>query len=178
MSDKNIFIIDDDVILADALSRGFTQRNYQVTTAYNLSEAITYIESQPVINYAVIDLNIHGESGLALVRAIHQQSPEAAIVVLTGYSSISTSVEAIKLGATNYLCKPATVSEIIEAFEHIEGDINTPIQEKPLSVDRLEWEYIQKTLKDNDGNVSKTARELGMHRRTLQRKLQKKPVKQ
>lgn len=178
MSHKRIFIVDDDAILADALAKGFSQRHYEVTTAYSLSEAMSYIESMPAIEYAVIDLNIHGESGLALVQAIKKRMPETATVVLTGYSSISTSVDAIKLGATNYLCKPATVSEIIDAFEHIEGNMEIPIQEKPLSVERLEWEYIQKTLKGNGGNVSKTARELGMHRRTLQRKLQKKPVKQ
>jgi two-component system response regulator RegA len=99
------------------------------------------------------------------------------VVILTGYSSVATAVEAIKLGALNYLCKPATLPEIIAAFDGENGDPDAAIAESPPSVDRLEWEHIQRVLADNHNNISATARQLGMHRRTLQRKLQKRPVK-
>jgi two-component system response regulator RegA len=98
------------------------------------------------------------------------------VLILTGYSSISTAVEAIKLGAINYLCKPSGVEDIVAAFETKAGQAE--LQESPPSVNRLEWEHIQKVLNQNDGNISATAKILGMHRRTLQRKLQKRPVKQ
>jgi two-component system response regulator RegA len=99
------------------------------------------------------------------------------ILILTGYSSISTAVEAIKLGAINYLCKPASADEIVAAFKNTEANAQVPMEDSPPSVNRLEWEHIQRVLNENQGNISATARSLGMHRRTLQRKLQKRPVK-
>ena len=103
-------------------------------------------------------------------------SPSIEIIILTGYSSVSTAVEAIKLGAVNYFCKPVDVDEVLLAFNNVPHVNELPLPELPPSLDRIEWEHIQKTLQDNRGNVSETARILGMHRRTLQRKLQKRPV--
>jgi two-component system response regulator RegA len=99
------------------------------------------------------------------------------IVVLTGYASVATAVEAIKLGATHYLAKPVDAEELLAAFQRTSGDASVPVAERPLSVNRLEWEHIQRILHDHGGNVSATARSLGMHRRTLQRKLAKRPVR-
>ena len=124
-----------------------------------------------------LDLKLEGSSGLNLLPLLVEASPQSKIVVLTGYSSIATAVEAIKLGAVNYLCKPADADEILAAFQKQEGNPDAPLAEQPMSVNRLTWEHIQKVLHENDGNISATARALGMHRRTLQRKLQKRPVK-
>ena len=127
--------------------------------------------------FAVIDLRLPGVSGLALVEKLRALDPGTRIVMLTGYASIATAVEAIKLGATHYLAKPVDVDEIMMAFERTSGDADVKISAHPLSVGRLEWEYIQRVLNENKGNVSVTARVLNMHRRTLQRKLTKYPAK-
>jgi len=111
------------------------------------------------------------------VQRIKQLDSHTRIVILTGYASVATAVEAIKLGATHYLTKPADADEILQAFWQEDGNAEIPIGDQRPSVDRLEWEYIQQVLNDHDGNISATARALGMHRRTLQRKLQKRPVK-
>jgi len=127
--------------------------------------------------YAVIDLKMPGPSGLELVQKLKQLDENTRIVMLTGYASIATAVEAIKLGATHYLAKPADADEILAAFHRTEGDAALPVGSKPLSVARLEWEHIQKVLSECQGNISETARRLGMHRRTLQRKLGKRPAR-
>ena len=119
-----------------------------------------------------------GESGLALVRRLNAIEPTTRIVVLTGYASISTAVEAIKLGATHYLAKPVDADEVVAAFNRNHGDETISVAANPLSVDRLEWEHIQRVLAEHDGNVSATARALNMHRRTLQRKLGKRAPRQ
>jgi two-component system response regulator RegA len=114
---------------------------------------------------------------LSLIDTFLRLNPRARIVVLTGYASIATAVEAIKLGAVHYLTKPTDATEILEALHQDEGNAAVEVAEQPLSVGRLEWEHIQKVLADCGGNVSKAARQLGMHRRTLQRKLAKRPVR-
>jgi two-component system, response regulator RegA len=127
----------------------------------------------------LIDLKLAHESCLDIIAALKHALPAIDIVMLTGYSSIATAVEAVKRGALNYLCKPAGIDEIIAAFSPANNNAacdNTPCAQPP-SIERLEWEHIQKVLLDNQGNISATARALGMHRRTLQRKLQKRPVK-
>ena len=131
--------------------------------------------SETSIDRVVLDLKLERESGLSILQQLCVVKPDLEVVILTGYSSISTAVEAIKMGATNYLCKPAGADEIIAAFEGSEGKVE--VQDSPPSVNRLEWEHIQRVLNENDGNISATARSLGMHRRTLQRKLQKRPVR-
>lgn len=171
----DFLIADDDPTFLQVLERALLKRGFSVITASDLSSSLQKAQ-QHKFSKAIVDLKLGGDSGLHLVRQLKQCLPELEIVILTGYSSISTAVEAIKSGATNYLCKPADVQDILAAFK---GQINSPtdMEYTPLSVDRLEWEHIQKVLQENDGNISATARSLGMHRRTLQRKLQKRPVK-
>ncbi len=171
---EQLLLVDDDSNFLRVMARAFKQREFNVSTALDAEQAIETAKQTPP-SHVILDLNMPGASGLSIITALLEISPNARIVVLTGYSSIATSVEAIKLGATNYLCKPATANEILAAFN--DGDELAALATKPPSVDRLEWEHIQKILLQNEGNISATARALGMHRRTLQRKLQKKPVK-
>ncbi len=126
--------------------------------------------------YAVVDLRMGGASGLDCVRQLHALDPAMRIVVLTGYASITTAVEAVKLGATHYLAKPANAGDIITAFGRVEGSADVPIRERQTSLKTLEWERIQEVLVESNYNISETARRLGLHRRTLARKLAKKPV--
>lgn len=171
-----ILIIDDDDIFGQVLERAFKKRGYEVARVTDEPQALeTTRDFEP--DYITLDLKLEGSSGLNLLPLLVEASPQSKIVVLTGYSSITTAVEAIKLGAINYLCKPADADEIIAAFHKHEGNPDTPLAEQPMSVNRLTWEHIQKVLHEHDGNISATARALGMHRRTLQRKLQKRPVK-
>ena len=125
---------------------------------------------------AVVDLKLENESGLDLIPALIQINPAMNIIVLTGYSSIATAVTAIKRGAADYLSKPVTASEVARALSGERTQEVSTEEFSPMSVERMEWEHIQKVLKENDGNISATARSLGMYRRTLQRKLAKKPV--
>lgn len=167
-----LLITDDDPLFAQTLSRQLTRRAHQCTLAHNSEEALAAVESA-VFDAAIIDLVMPGESGLMLVEQLHHSDPELPMLVLTGYASITTAVEAIKLGARHYLAKPASIDEILQALAQAQGNAQLDVQAKPLSVDRLEWEHIQKVLHEHDGNVSATARALNMHRRTLQRKLEK-----
>jgi len=174
---NTILIVDDDVTFAHVLNKALTRRGYNVITAETASEALALCQQhQP--QQAVVDLKLETESGLNVLPQLKQANPNIQMLILTGYSSISTAVEAIKVGAVNYLCKPAGVDDILAAFNNIAANPNIDIKETPPSVDRLEWEHIQKVLAENDGNISATARDLGMHRRTLQRKLLKRPVKE
>jgi two-component system response regulator RegA len=173
----NYLLIDDDSVFTSVLARVLTRRGYSVTTACNGDEAMDQCRQTP-IHRVVLDLKLERESGLSILQQLRDLQPEIQVVLLTGYSSISTAVEAIKLGAVNYLGKPASVDEIISAFEPGQIEQTQAIQTSPPSVGRVEWEHIQRVLNENDGNISATARILGMHRRTLQRKLQKRPVKQ
>lgn len=174
---NTILIVDDDVTFAHILSKALTRRGYNVMTAETSSEAVALCQQhQP--QQAVVDLKLESESGLNLLPQLKQANPSVKMLILTGYSSISTAVEAIKMGAVNYLCKPAGVDDILAAFDKVAPNPDINIKETPPSVDRLEWEHIQKVLAENEGNISATARDLGMHRRTLQRKLLKRPVKE
>jgi len=173
----DFLLIDDDPTLASVLERSLLRRGFSVRIANDMVQALTLANTHSFTK-AVVDLKLGNDSGLHVIRELKTIQPEMAIVMLTGYSSISTAVEAIKLGATNYLCKPADTDEILAAFTSTSNEPSTAVNYTPLSVDRLEWEHIQKVLQDHHGNISATARSLGMHRRTLQRKLQKRPVKQ
>lgn len=177
MTQLKILIVDDDPAFTHVLERALSRRNYQVCIAQNSQQAITLASEQP-FDRAIVDLKMDGDSGLVAIAGLKQQQPALDIVMLTGYSSVATAVEAVKLGALNYLCKPASVDEILAAFNHSEGNAEALIPENRPSVDRLEWEHIQKVLNENNGNISATARALGMHRRTLQRKLNKRPVRE
>ena len=173
---NNILIVDDDLIFLQVLSRALNKRGFQTFTAPTEAEALE-LSTIHKFDKAVLDLKLEHSSGLKLLEKLKAKNSDISIVLLTGYSSISTAVEAIKLGATNYLCKPADADEILQAFNEDNGNANTDITNTPPSVNRLEWEHIQQVLQQHDGNVSATARALGMHRRTLQRKLFKRPVK-
>lgn len=171
-----IQLIDDDDIFAEVMARSFERHGFATLRSANADEALEHCASfQPT--HILLDLNMPGKSGLIVLPRLLQIAPDARVVVLTGYSSIATAVAATKAGATNYLCKPATTDEILRAFEGSDDAGAAEIPSDPISVDRLEWEHIQRVLKENNDNISATARALGMHRRTLQRKLQKRPVK-
>ncbi|MGG7055368.1 response regulator transcription factor [Nitrosomonas sp. ANs5] len=175
MDCPNLLIVEDDTVFCDVLAKAMSKRGFEVVCAHTIQTALQQAESLAP-EYAIIDLKLADESGLSLVEKIKELDPGTRIVVLTGYASIATAVEAIKLGATHYLAKPVDADEIMTAFERTNGDSDTPINAHPLSVERLEWEYIHRILAENDNNISVTARLLNMHRRTLQRKLSKKPV--
>lgn len=167
-----LLLTDDDPLFVETLARQLGRRGYACHIAHNHDEALALV-TQTVFDAAITDLVMPGSSGLTLVQALHALDPELPILVLTGYASITTAVEAIKLGARHYLAKPATIDEILQALAQTHGNSEITITAKPLSVDQLEWEHIQKTLNHHEGNISATARALNMHRRTLQRKLDK-----
>ena len=169
----SLLLVDDDATFRSVLSRALDKRGFAVTTADSVEQALPLAAANPP-EYAVLDLKMDGASGLVLVQKLHELDPATRIVMLTGYASIATAVEAIKLGATQYLSKPANADEIIAAFGH-NASTDAPLDAHPATVERLEWEHIQRVLRDNSDNISATARVLNMHRRTLQRKLSKRP---
>lgn len=174
---KTFLIIDDDETLLMVLQRAISNRGYETHTAADGSSALALCEKlQP--EYISLDLKLAQETGLHLIPKILELSPHSRIVMLTAYGSISTTVDAIKAGAFQYLCKPVDADQLLAAFQDSDEQTKSDLPGKPTSVKRLEWERIQQALNANDGNVSATARELGMHRRTLQRKLQKHPVRE
>lgn len=172
----SLLLVDDDVTFCSVLKQALEKRQFRVFVAHNLDTAKALLEQVEPDN-AVIDLRIGPESGLVLVKHLVALYPTVSIVMLTGYASIATAVEAVKLGAIHYLAKPADADEIVSALTRGDGDVNTALNEHPLSVKRLEWEHLQKVMLEHEGNISAAARALGMHRRTLQRKLEKRPVK-
>jgi two-component system response regulator RegA len=175
MNKHRLLLVDDDEIFLQVLSRSMVKRGYEVISSSGIEDAVCR-SKETMPDMAVVDLKLDGESGLDLIPLLIDINPEMNIVVLTGYSSIATAVTAIKRGATDYLSKPVTAGDVIKALAG-EGQSEEVLEDfSPMSVERLEWEYIQKVLKENDGNISATARSLGMYRRTLQRKLAKKPV--
>ena len=171
----SLLLVDDDLTFCKVLSIALEKRGFAVTVAHSVEQAIPLAESNPP-EFAVVDLKMGGAPGLALVKVLHSLDPNTRIVVLTGYASIATTVEAIKLGATQYLAKPANADEIVAAFNHT-ADGNTPLKTQPAPIGNLQWEHIQRVLQAHHGNVSATARALNMHRRTLQRKLAKPPLR-
>ena len=173
----DLLLVDDDEVYCQVLGDALTRRSYAVHTAHNLRDALRLAqEHEP--EYAVVDLRIGMESGLELVAQLVALDENTRIVMLTGYASVATAVESIKLGAVHYLTKPATADDIVAALHREEGDASVPPAEQPLSVKRLEWEHLQKVLTEHHGNISAAARALHMHRRTLQRKLAKRPVRE
>lgn len=174
--EQRLLIIDDDEMFCHVLNRALARRGYDVIVAHDAEQAMT-MAAQHSPTMATLDLKLENSSGLKLLPELLATVPQCRIVVLTGYSSIATAVEAIKLGAVNYLCKPVDADDVLTAFERQSGDPNTELADNPPSINRITWEHIQKVLQEHDGNISATARALGMHRRTLQRKLQKRPVR-
>mgnify|MGYP000096947649 CR=1 FL=1 len=189
--DAEILLVEDDETFARVMIKALENREYHVSHASSLEQASSLCAGNSFA-YAILDLNLGGETSLKLIPNLKQTNADIRILILTGYASIATAVEAIKLGADNYLAKPADTDEILSALllGESEDATGTAINEgtlpgntsdeaptmEPMSVRRLEWEHIQKVLLENDGNISATARQLKMHRRTLQRKLQKRPV--
>ena len=172
----DLLLVDDDETFCQVMSQALEKRGFEVRVAHNVADAGALAELSPP-EYAVVDLKMPGPSGLELVQRLKALDVHTRILVLTGYASLATAIEAIKLGAVHYLTKPADADEVVAAFQRQVGDVATPVEARPLSVARLEWEHIQKVLMECQGNISETARRLGMHRRTLQRKLSKRPVK-
>jgi two-component system response regulator RegA len=174
---RRLLIVEDDEAFARTLIRSFERRGYEVRQASGQAELDAVLEGFAP-GYAVVDLKLaSGGSGLACVQALHARDPGMLIVVLTGYASIATAVEAIKLGACHYLAKPSNTDDIEAAFGKAEGDAQVGLGARPTSIKTLEWERIHEVLAETGFNVSETARRLGMHRRTLARKLEKQRVK-
>lgn len=169
-----LLLVDDDEDFLNVLAVAMHKRGFTVTLANSAERAWESAQNDPP-EFAVVDLKMSGNTGLVLVRQLASLEAGTKIVVLTGYASIATAVEAIKLGATHYLAKPVDADEIVAAFEKKNGNAEIAISTNPLTVNRLEWEHIQRVLTEHEGNISATARSLNMHRRTLQRKLGKIP---
>jgi two-component system response regulator RegA len=169
----SLLLVDDDQTFCLVLGEALRKRGFNVRIANSVEQALPVAEASPP-EFAVLDLKMGGATGLALVKRLHELDPHTRIVVLTGYASVATAVEAIKLGATQYLAKPANADEIIAAFGHI-ADSGAMLHTQPAKIDSLTWEHIQRVLQEHGNNVSATARALNMHRRTLQRKLTKPP---
>ena len=174
-TERRLVIIEDDASFAKALKRSFERRGYVVTLCEGLDELQALLAAAPP-DCAVVDLKLNGGSGLECVKLLHAADPDMPIVVLTGFASIATAVEAIKLGACHYLAKPSNTDDIEAAFKKATGDSTIPLTSRPTSIKSLEWERIHETLVETEFNVSETARRLGMHRRTLARKLAKRPL--
>jgi|SRR5690606_12002406 len=173
---KTLLIVDDDLVLRSTLKRVLSRYHLTIFEAADSAAALAIAERQ-IIDMALVDLKLEDESGLVLSTDLLVKYPNIKIVMMTGYASIATAINAIKLGVINYLVKPVSAEEILAAFE--DNSMVQPeqsIDSHAMSPKRLEWEHIQRVLMQYDGNITKTAEALNMHRRTLQRKLKKKPV--
>jgi two-component system response regulator RegA len=175
-----LLIAEDDAVFAGVLARALRSRGFDVHVAADADTALACARAQRP-RYAVVDLKLGEDSGLALIPALRGEMPSMRILLLTGYASIATAVEAIKRGAHDYLAKPVDADAVVRALLDEDAadavdDGSVDVPDTPLRLSRLEWEHIQRTLQECDGNISETARRLGMHRRTLQRKLGKRPV--
>jgi len=170
-----ILVIDDDEVFCQTLCRSLQRRGFEAFYATDGDEAMELTGARNP-DYVVLDLRLGEDSGLQLIRPLLDAAPGLRIVVLTGYASLTTAVQAVKLGAVNYLAKPVDAGAILRALTEAADTPDLDVSElTPTPLKQLEWEHLQRVLDENDGNISATARQLGMHRRTLQRKLQKKP---
>ena len=175
--DRLLLLVEDDATFARTLIRSLERRGYTTLHASSLQDVSTLLE-QHSPGYAVVDLKLNGDaSGLACVQRLHQHDATMRIVVLTGFASIATAVEAIKLGACHYLAKPSNTDDIEAAFGHVAGSTEIELSNRSTSIKTLEWERIHETLAETGFNISEAARRLGLHRRTLARKLEKQRVK-
>lgn len=173
--EKTLLIVDDDRPFVGRLGRAMETRGFEVQTAESVEEGLSLINAKPPA-YAVVDMRLDDGNGLDVLAALHEMRPEARAVVLTGYGNIATAVTAVKLGAVDYLAKPADADDVCNALL-AEPDTKAPPPENPMSADRVRWEHIQRVYELCDRNVSETARRLNMHRRTLQRILAKRAPK-
>lgn len=172
-----ILLLDDDATFVEVLARALTRRSMTVLKACSIEDGLALARQQRP-DHAVLDLKLQQESGLEAIAPLLGINPAMKILILTGYSSIATAVAAIKQGALDYACKPLDADAILAKLQLAPALAEAPpVPEQPPSVDRMEWEHIQRVLAEHEGNISATARSLGMHRRTLQRKLHKRPVR-
>lgn len=173
---KPLLLIEDDPYFSRTLSRVLAREGFRVTEVAN-ADAMSQALAESVPDYAIVDLKLEESSGLDLIAPLRQANANMRILILTGYASIATTVEAIKRGADDYLTKPLDMKLLLAALgEAPPAEVHIP--EEPMSLRRLEWEHIQRVLNEHDGNITTTARALGMHRRTLQRRLAKRPVRE
>jgi two-component system response regulator RegA len=173
----SLLVVDDDDVLRERLVRAFRERGYDAAGVANGDDALALAAADPP-ELAVVDLRMPGRSGLDVVRELVALDPATLVVVLTGYGSIATAVEAMRIGAKHYLTKPADADEILRAFKNSSttgAALSEASEQETPSLARTEWEHIQRVLADVNGNVSEAARRLGLHRRSLQRKLAKYP---
>jgi two-component system, response regulator RegA len=178
---RSLLIVEDDDVLRPRLARAFRERGFEVREAPDVDTALESARSDPP-EYALVDLRLGTRSGLEVVRGLAELDPATAIVVLTGYGSIATGLDALRLGAAHYLTKPADVDEVISGFARAGADVEVDVSVLDPTIDtpslaRVEWEHINRVLADSGGNISEAARRLGLHRRSLQRKLAKYPVR-
>lgn len=173
---KSILLVDDNIVLRDRLAIAFQERGYEVQVAGGYDEAVAVFTKHPTA-LAVLDLRMPGKPGLALLQTLKQLSPDSKFLILSGFGSIATAIDAIRLGATNFLPKPADADDILLAFARGDTEVDLPDDEDGIPVPTLaqaEWEHIHRILADCGGNISEAARRLGIHRRSLQRKLRKR----
>lgn len=175
----NLLLAEDDAVFAGAMARALRARGFEVGVVADAAGALRFARTiRP--HYAVVDLKLGEDSGLALIPVLRSEVPSMRVLLLTGYASIATAVEAVRRGAHDYLAKPVDADAVVRALlddDTGDGDM-AALPEAPLPLRRLEWEHIQRTLQECDGNISETARRLRVHRRTLQRKLAKHPVRE
>ncbi len=173
---RSIMLVDDSIVLRDRLALAFQERGFRVAIASNFDEAIAVFAQDPT-DLAVLDLRMPGKPGLVLLQELKKLNPATKILILSGFGSIATAIDAIRLGATNFLPKPADADDILTAFARGGSDVDVPEAEEEIHVPTLaqaEWEHIHRILADCGGNISEAARRLGIHRRSLQRKLRKR----
>ena len=168
---KSVLIVDDDSVFCERLAKAFERRSFKVFQALSYTSALEAVATQQ-IDYAVLDLRLGKQSGIDLLKVLMEMYPELKAVVITGYGSIASAIEAVKTGAVNYLSKPVEISEILLALELSDqvGKAKSYTQLVP-SLEQVEWEHIQRVMNDCDGNITRAAKMLGLHRRSLQRKL-------
>jgi two-component system response regulator RegA len=174
-----VVLIDDDAVFSAVLARALVSRGFAVDTATDGARALALVREHAP-EFAVLDLKLGTENGLALLPGLLAARPGLRVLLLTGYASIATAVEAIKRGAHDYLAKPVDADQVVQALlgDGHDGDDETPLPQHAPPLKRLEWEHIQRVLTECEGNISEAARRLGLHRRTLQRKLAKRPVRE
>ena len=175
--DKTLFIIEDDKPFRERLTTSFQRKDFTVTAAASKKEALDVLSGNN-FNYAIVDLRLGDGSGLDVIKIIKEQNPECRTVMLTSYGNIATAVSSVKLGADDYLTKPANIDDIEKSLMSSTATSLPPPPENPMSADRIRWEHIQRVLTQCNRNVSETARRLKMHRRTLQRILNKHAPKE
>ncbi len=173
-ADRSLLLVDDDEVFLRRLARALEKRGFEpVTTASSVAEGLAAVETGAPA-HGVIDLRLEDGNGLDVVERLREARPDSRIVVLTGYGAIATAVAAVKMGATDYLSKPADADDVVNALLAGEAEPLPPVSENPMSADRVRWEHIQRVFEQCERNVSETARRLNMHRRTLQRILAKR----